>query len=117
MFGLAKVQRCASFSYKFQASFQDVRVILMHNLLHFFRPNTYSMDWSSKTFLINCLCASAVEEPLLGHEVAEEYVQALVENEVHVSLKRCGLSQKMPYFRDSLSKDTGTTPLVENRDR
>ncbi|XP_048447894.1 conserved oligomeric Golgi complex subunit 6-like [Pyrus x bretschneideri] len=62
-------------------------------------PIIKSSETSSKIFLINCLCA--IQQPLLGHEVAEEYVkclgmiakhmQALVENEVDVILKRCGL--------------------------
>lgn len=62
-----------------------------------------------------------------GHEVAAEYVknlgmmidrhmQALVENEVDAILRRCGLSQKIPYFRKSLNKETGNTPLVEIED-
>lgn len=87
--------------------------------------SSQSSETSSKIFLINCLCA--IQQPLLGHEVAVEYVknlgtmidkhmQALVENEVDTILKRCGLSQKMTYFRDSLSRETGTTPLVEIED-
>lgn len=46
----------------------------------------------------------------------DKHMQALVENEVDTILRRCGLSQKMTYFRDSLSKETGTTPLVEIED-
>lgn len=87
--------------------------------------SSQSSETSSKIFLINCLCA--IQQPLLGHEVTVEYVknlgtmidkhmQALVENEVDTILKRCGLSQKMTYFRDSLSRETGTTPLVEIED-
>lgn len=84
-----------------------------------------SSGTSSKIFLINCLCA--IQQPLSGHEVAAEYVknlgmmidrhmQALVENEVDAILRRCGLSQKIPYFRNSLNKETGNTPLVEIED-
>lgn len=46
----------------------------------------------------------------------DKHIQALVENEVDAILKRCGLSQKMTYFRDSLDRETGTTPLVEIED-
>ncbi|CAB4292704.1 unnamed protein product [Prunus armeniaca] len=88
-------------------------------------PSSQSSGTSSKIFLINCLCA--IQQPLSGHEVAAEYVknlgmminrhmQALVENEVDAILRRCGLSQKIPYFRNSLNKETGNTPLVEIED-
>lgn len=68
----------------------------------------------SKIFLINCLCA--IQQPLLGHEVASEYVKkiggmieshmnGLVEKEVDNILKRCGLLSKMAHFRVSLDDD------------
>ncbi|XP_052210726.1 conserved oligomeric Golgi complex subunit 6 [Diospyros lotus] len=77
----------------------------------------------SKIFLINCLCA--IEQPLLGHEVASEYVKklqtmidnhmnSLVEKEVHAILRRCGLLNKMPQFRDSLNREE--TPLADMDD-
>lgn len=80
----------------------------------------------SKVFLINCLCA--IRQPLLGHEVAVEYVKnlgamidnhmrVLVDKEVEAILKRCGLSQKMHYFRNSLNKEVSNElakgPLAE----
>ncbi|KAF4373468.1 hypothetical protein F8388_025162 [Cannabis sativa] len=74
----------------------------------------------SKIFLINCLCA--IQQPLLGHEVAAEYVKKLgvmIENHVAILvgkevdgiLSKCGLLQKMNHFRDSAG-----TPLVEIED-
>lgn len=71
----------------------------------------------SKIFLINCLCA--IQQPLLGHEVATEYVknlgsmienhmQALVDKEVDVILRRCGLSEKMQHFHGSLNKEVSS---------
>lgn len=68
----------------------------------------------SKIFLINCLCA--IRQPLIGHEVASEYVKklevmidshmhVLVEKEVDAILQRCGLSNKMHHFRNSLGND------------
>nr|XP_011459070.1 PREDICTED: conserved oligomeric Golgi complex subunit 6 [Fragaria vesca subsp. vesca] len=88
-------------------------------------PSPQSSETSSKIFLINCLCA--IQQPLLGHEVAAEYVKSLgamidrhihglVANEVDAILKRCGLSNKMSHFRDSANKESGNTPLVEIED-
>lgn len=68
----------------------------------------------SRIFLINCL--GAIRQPLLGHDVAAEYVKklgsmieshihGLVEKEVESILRKCGLSNKMPLFRDSLNND------------
>lgn len=65
----------------------------------------------SRIFLINCLCA--IRQPLLGHEVASEYVKklgsmmeshirGLVEKEVDAILQKCGLSNKMSHFYDAL---------------
>ncbi|XP_028094694.1 conserved oligomeric Golgi complex subunit 6 [Camellia sinensis] len=85
----------------------------------------------SKIFLINCLCA--IQQPLLGHEVASEYVKklgtmidnhmnSLVEKEVGTILRRCGLSNKMSHFQNSLNseeillaemEDTSPTALSE----
>ncbi|KAL4197274.1 hypothetical protein AMTRI_Chr04g187470 [Amborella trichopoda] len=64
----------------------------------------------SKIFLINCL--SAIQQPLLGLDVAAKYVSnlkdmikvninALVDKEVNFILERCGLLDKMAYIRDS----------------
>lgn len=74
----------------------------------------------SKIFLINCL--SAIQQPLLGHEVASEYVKklgvmidshlhGLVGKEVDAVLRRCGLSDKMPHFHNSLNSES--LPLAE----
>lgn len=80
----------------------------------------------SKIFLINCLCA--IQQPLLGHEVAAQYVKnlgsmlenhvrVLVEKEVEAILRRCSLLYKMPHFRNSLNTEAGDaivgTPLSE----
>lgn len=78
----------------------------------------------SKIFLINCL--SAIQQPLLGHEVAAEYVKKLgtmiddhirilVGNEVDVILRKCGLLQKMHRFRNSGKEQEGG-PLAEMED-
>lgn len=72
----------------------------------------------SKIFLINCL--SAIQQPLLGHEVAAEYVKnlgamidnhmrVLVDKEVDAILRRCGLSQKMHHFQNSFNKEASNT--------
>ncbi|KAL5741089.1 hypothetical protein ACOSQ2_030269 [Xanthoceras sorbifolium] len=80
----------------------------------------------SKVFLINCLCA--IQQPLLGHEVAAEYVKnlgsmidnhmhVLVDKEVDTILRRCSLSQKMHHFHSSVNKEVSNTvarpPLAE----
>ena len=69
----------------------------------------------SKIFLINCLCA--IQQPLLGHEVASEYVKkigrmmeshmmnGLVEKGVDGILKRSGLLSKTTHFCVSLDDD------------
>ncbi|KAK2647805.1 hypothetical protein Ddye_015294 [Dipteronia dyeriana] len=91
-----------------------------------FASSTQNTETPSKVFLINCLCA--IQQPLLGHEVAAEYVKnlgsmidnhmcVLVDKEVETILRRCGLSQKMHHFRTSLSKEVSNTvarpPLKE----
>ncbi|KAH6760850.1 oligomeric golgi complex subunit [Perilla frutescens var. frutescens] len=83
----------------------------------------------SRIFLINCL--SAIRQPLLGHDVASEYVKklgamieghmhGLVEKEVDTVLRQCGLSNKMSYFHDSLNDVAGIStskpPLAETED-
>ncbi|KAM7269052.1 hypothetical protein ACFE04_024549 [Oxalis oulophora] len=83
----------------------------------------------SNIFLINCLCS--IQQPLLRHEVAAEYVKnlgemidnrirVLVEKEANAVLSRCGLLQKMAHFKDSLYKEpssqTPKTPLAELED-
>lgn len=83
----------------------------------------------SRIFLINCLCA--IRQPLLGHDVASEYVKklgalienhlhSLVEKEVDTVLRQCGLSNKMSHFHNSLN-DAGadsipSQPLAEMED-
>ncbi|KAG7598921.1 Conserved oligomeric Golgi complex subunit 6 [Arabidopsis suecica] len=75
----------------------------------------------SKIFLINCLCA--IQQPLLRHDVASQYVtnigsmienhiNLLVQNEVDTLLQKCGLSDKMQFFRSSTSEP----PLSERQD-
>lgn len=89
-------------------------------------PSSQNSETPSKVFLINCLCA--IQQPLLGHEVAAQYVKnlkamidnhmrLLVEKEVDAILKRCGLSHKMPHFHNSF-KNEGTVdpPLAEIED-
>ncbi|KAL8521462.1 hypothetical protein ACS0TY_011832 [Phlomoides rotata] len=67
----------------------------------------------SRIFLINCLCA--IRQPLLGHDVASEYVKklgsmieshihGLVDKEVDSILRKCGLSNKMSRFYNSLNE-------------
>ncbi|GMI95702.1 Conserved Oligomeric Golgi Complex 6 [Hibiscus trionum] len=93
-----------------QLSKSAVDAILSNNNSAKFSQNS---EAPSKIFLINCLCA--IQQPLLGHEVAAEYakklgtmiddhVNVLVEKEVDTILRRCGLSMKMHHFRNS--KDT-----------
>ncbi|XP_031272014.1 conserved oligomeric Golgi complex subunit 6 [Pistacia vera] len=91
--------------------------------------STQNNETPSKIFLINCLCA--IQQPLLGHEVAAEYVKnlgsmienhmrVLVDKEVDAILRRCGLSQKMHHFHGSLNKEFSSTvagpPLAEIED-
>lgn len=88
-----------------------------------------SNETPSKIFLINCLCA--IQQPLVGREVAAEYVKnlgsmidnhtrTLVDKEVEAILRKCGLLQKMRHFRNSLSKEGSNsvagTPLAEIED-
>lgn len=78
----------------------------------------------SKIFLINCL--SAIQQPLLGHEAAAKYASSLgsmveahgnilVEKEVDVILRRCGLSSKMMYIQrmNNNEYDDVVKPLAE----
>ncbi|CAI0442006.1 unnamed protein product [Linum tenue] len=87
-------------------------------------PSSQNSEMPSKIFLINCLCA--IQQPLSGHEIAAEYVNKLgamldrhvhdlVGREVDAILRRCGLSQKMSYFHDSVDSGatSGTRPLAE----
>lgn len=78
----------------------------------------------AKIFLINCLCA--IQQPLLRHDIASEYVKklgemietqihGLVEKEVDTILRRCGLSNKMSYFRNDAAA-VSTEPLAELED-
>ncbi|KAA8521078.1 hypothetical protein F0562_011769 [Nyssa sinensis] len=86
-------------------------------------PSSQISETPSKIFIINCLCA--IQQPLLGHEVATEYVkklgamidnhmQGLVEKEVDAILRRCGLSNKMGHFHNSLNSEEA--PLAEIED-
>ncbi|XP_043691691.1 conserved oligomeric Golgi complex subunit 6 [Telopea speciosissima] len=79
----------------------------------------------SKIFLINCL--SAIQQPLLGHDVAAEYVRnlqamidnhvnVLVEKEVDAILRRCGLLNKISHFQNQFNEDTDGPPLAEVED-
>ncbi|CAK9136958.1 unnamed protein product [Ilex paraguariensis] len=85
-------------------------------------PVSQTSETPSKIFLLNCLCA--IQQPLLGHEVASEYVQklgtmidshmhGLVQKEVDVILRRCGLSDKMPHFHNSLYNEEAHDALAE----
>lgn len=73
----------------------------------------------SRIFLINCLCA--IRQPLLGHDVASGYVKklgsmieshihGLVDKEVDSILRKCGLSNKMSHFYDSLNDESVSRP-------
>ncbi|KAL3330743.1 hypothetical protein AABB24_034523 [Solanum stoloniferum] len=93
-------------------------------------PLPQTSETPAKIFLINCLCA--IQQPLLGHEVASGYVKklgvmidnhinALVEKEVEAILRRSGLLTKMSHFRKSLeinesSNSIARTPLAEQED-
>ncbi|KAK4728161.1 hypothetical protein R3W88_021149 [Solanum pinnatisectum] len=93
-------------------------------------PLPQTSETPAKIFLINCLCA--IQQPLLGHEVASGYVKklgvmidnhtnVLVEKEVEAILRRCGLLTKMSHFRKSLeinesSNSIARTPLAEQED-
>ncbi|PIN02091.1 hypothetical protein CDL12_25398 [Handroanthus impetiginosus] len=93
-------------------------------------PSSQVRETPSKIFLINCLCA--IRQPLLGHDVASEYVKklgamiethihGLVEKEVDTILRKCGLSDKMPHFYDALNKfvageSVSRPPLSETED-
>ncbi|XP_031503357.1 conserved oligomeric Golgi complex subunit 6 [Nymphaea colorata] len=68
----------------------------------------------STIFLINCL--SAIQQPLLGREVAEKYVSRLasmigaqlnilVDNEVDAILRACSLSDKMSYIQRLINEE------------
>ncbi|XVF13762.1 hypothetical protein REPUB_Repub08aG0235500 [Reevesia pubescens] len=106
-----------------QLSKSAVDAILSNNYSGTFSQNS---EAPAKIFLINCLCA--IQQPLLGHEVAAEYakklgtmidnhVHVLVEKEVDTILRRCGLSMKMHHFHNSLNKDTTVeAPLAELED-
>ncbi|KAL2525351.1 Conserved oligomeric complex COG6 [Abeliophyllum distichum] len=88
-------------------------------------PSSQTSETPSKIFLINCL--SAIRQPLLGHEVASEYVKklgvmidshmhGLVEKEVDAILRRCGLLNKMPHFLNSSSNDVAGPALADIED-
>lgn len=87
-------------------------------------PSLQTNETPSKIFLINCLCA--IQQPLLRHEVASEYVKklgtmidnhmnGLVDKEVDAILRRCDLLNKMPRFLNSLNGQE-KTPLAETEE-
>lgn len=95
----------------------SVDAILSKNL----STSILSAESSSKVYLINCL--SAIQEPLMGQEVATSYVnnlrsmieahiRALVDKEVDGILRKCGLSNKMPYIKDYGNNDDAR-PLAD----
>ncbi|PKA65942.1 hypothetical protein AXF42_Ash010351 [Apostasia shenzhenica] len=76
---------------------------------------------SSKIYLINCL--SAIEQPLVGYEIASNYINTLhsmietqlrilVEKEVEIILRRCDLLSKISYIRN-LDEEKEPQPLAE----
>ncbi|KAK3029737.1 hypothetical protein RJ639_038014 [Escallonia herrerae] len=91
-------------------------------------PSSQTSETPSRIFIINCL--SAIQQPLLGREVASEYVKklevmrdnhmhGLVEKEVDAMLRRCGLSDKMSHFRNSsdMEESSGSVkPFAEIED-
>lgn len=102
-----------------------------------FLVNKYSRNYCplqtreapSRIFLINCLCA--IRQPLLGHDVASEYVKklgsmienhihGLVDKEVDSILQKCGLSNKMSHFHESLNdiadESVSRPPLADMED-
>ncbi|KAK1273086.1 hypothetical protein QJS04_geneDACA012272 [Acorus gramineus] len=85
---------------------------------------TQNIDAPSRIFLINCL--SAIQQPLVGHEIASKYLTSLgcliethmgvlVEKEAEAILKRCALWDKMPYVQnaDDGQQTEAVGPLVE----
>ncbi|KAF8378980.1 hypothetical protein HHK36_028406 [Tetracentron sinense] len=91
--------------------------------------SSQNSETPSKIFLINCL--SAIQQPLLRHDVASEYVRnlgamidnhirALAEKEVDAILRRCGLLNKMSHIHNSVKEEEGGAiigpPLAEIED-
>ncbi|KAJ4952435.1 hypothetical protein NE237_029267 [Protea cynaroides] len=87
--------------------------------------SSQNRETPSKIFLINCL--SAIQQPLLGHEVATEYVknlQAMIDNHVNVLvqkevdtiLRRCGLLNKISHIQNRFDENTNGLPLAEVED-
>ncbi|XP_015575125.1 conserved oligomeric Golgi complex subunit 6 isoform X2 [Ricinus communis] len=92
-------------------------------------PTSQNSETPSKIFLINCLCA--IQQPLYRHEIAADYVKklgAMIENHMHALvakeadaiLRRCGLSNKMSHFQNSLNNEAGDAvvgiPLAQIED-
>ncbi|XP_038982843.1 conserved oligomeric Golgi complex subunit 6 [Phoenix dactylifera] len=82
---------------------------------------TQSAESSSKIYLINCL--SAIQQPLVGQEIAANYMNKLcsmiemhlsmlVEKEVDAILRRCGLLNKMSFI-DGQSEEVKALAEVE----
>lgn len=88
--------------------------------------HSQSSETSSKIFLINCL--SAIQQPLVGHAVAANYVNnlsslinthvnILAEKEVEAILRRCGMLDKMSYIqKNEESHDERHVPFAEVED-
>ncbi|KAJ0970970.1 hypothetical protein J5N97_018929 [Dioscorea zingiberensis] len=79
-----------------------------------------SAESSSKIYLINCL--SAIQQPLLGHEVTTNYannlnsilethIDALAEKEVDGILRRCDLLNKITYIQNSTAQEPKDEPM------
>ncbi|KAI3911999.1 hypothetical protein MKW98_010943 [Papaver atlanticum] len=80
----------------------------------------------SKIFLVNCL--TAILQPLVGHEVAREYmrnlesmierhVNVLVEKEVDSILKKCGLSNKISVIQSFVTDEENSTKVLAEVDQ
>ncbi|PIA50433.1 hypothetical protein AQUCO_01300878v1 [Aquilegia coerulea] len=86
-------------------------------------PSSQSNEMPSKIFLINCL--SAIQQPLLGHDVAAGYVRNLrsmieknvsnlVEKEVDAILRKCGLLNKISQIQSLVDNNAiYNVPLAE----
>eukprot|EP01018_Ginkgo_biloba_P011038 Gb_06250 [translate_table: standard] len=75
--------------------------------------SSQGIDSLRKIFLINCL--SAIQQPLMGHEITatfvkglgaaiESHINSLVDKEVVAILGRCGMLKKVSYIQDHSKK-------------
>ncbi|KAI3965180.1 hypothetical protein MKX01_027671 [Papaver californicum] len=80
----------------------------------------------SKIFLVNCL--TAILQPLVGHDVAREYVRnlesmiekqvnVLVEKEVDSILKKCGLSNKISLIQSLVTNEENSNKVLAEVDQ